>query len=80
VNELLEHFERDIIIVSMRGLGGIGKTALSYKLAEKLLGRYPDGQLMVNLQGTDANPVKPTEATWSSRHLSNLVSEVTRTA
>ncbi|MEI8004301.1 MAG: NB-ARC domain-containing protein, partial [Methanothrix sp.] len=44
------------------GMGGIGKTALAFKLAEKLRDRYPDGQLMVDLRGTDQEPLKPAEA------------------
>jgi hypothetical protein len=62
LKELMEHFKCGAIIVGIRGLGGVGKTALAYKLAEEIQGRYPDGQLMVNLRGTEAEPLKPAEA------------------
>ena len=43
-------------------MGGIGKTALAYALAEKLTERYPDGQILVELRGTDPVPMTPAEA------------------
>ena len=49
----------------MRGMGGIGKTALALKLAEKLLPRYSDGQFYLNLCGADgsaATPLTPADA------------------
>ena len=36
LKELLTHFEQGVIIAGIRGLGGIGKTELAYKLAQEL--------------------------------------------
>lgn len=46
----------------MRGMGGVGKTALAYSLAEKIRDRFPDGQLFVNMMGTSKRPLPPAEA------------------
>jgi tetratricopeptide (TPR) repeat protein len=48
-----------ITISGVRGMGGIGKTALALKLAHELAPRYPDAQIYLNLQGVSANPVSP---------------------
>ncbi len=44
-------------ISGVRGLGGIGKTALALVLANRLKDKYPDAQLFVNLRGASANPM-----------------------
>jgi tetratricopeptide (TPR) repeat protein len=62
LDELLTHFDSGVTVIGLRGMGGVGKTALAFKLAEKLRDRYPDGQLMVELNGTGENPMKPSEA------------------
>jgi tetratricopeptide (TPR) repeat protein len=62
IKELREYFELGATVVGIRGLAGIGKTALAYKLAEELKDRYPDGQIMVDLRGTSMYPMKPAEA------------------
>ncbi len=48
--------ERDVTIFGLRGMGGIGKTALALRLAEQLTTEYPDGQLYLNLNGTNRQP------------------------
>jgi tetratricopeptide (TPR) repeat protein len=40
-----------IAVFSLRGMGGVGKTALALKLAVELAPRYPDGQIFLDLQG-----------------------------
>ena len=62
LRELLTHFEQGVIIAGIRGLGGIGKTELAYKLAQELKERYPDGQIMVGLEGTGEKRLTPADA------------------
>lgn len=62
LQDLLANFDRGATITGLRGMGGIGKTALAYALAEKLIDRYPDGQILVDLRGTDPQPTSPPEA------------------
>ena len=62
IDQILKGFAQGDTIIGLRGIGGLGKTALAYKLAERLRDRYKDGQLMVNLQGTATNPLTPSQA------------------
>ena len=49
-----------VVLSGLRGMGGVGKTALALKLAEKLTPDYPDAQLFVNLYGAPDTPTPPT--------------------
>jgi tetratricopeptide (TPR) repeat protein len=51
-----------VTISGLRGLGGIGKTALALKLAERLAPRYPDAQFYLDLRGADPQPLPSTAA------------------
>jgi len=51
-----------VTISGVRGMGGIGKTALALRLAQELAPQYPDAQIYFDLQGVSANPVSPTQA------------------
>jgi tetratricopeptide (TPR) repeat protein len=62
INEILNGFERGEVIVGLQGMGGVGKTALALLLAERLAGRYPDGQILVEMKGTDKKPLSWAEA------------------
>jgi tetratricopeptide (TPR) repeat protein len=43
-------------------MGGVGKTALALKLAEKIKERYPDGQFYLDLLGVSPQPLTPAKA------------------
>ncbi|TFH52172.1 MAG: tetratricopeptide repeat protein [Methanothrix sp.] len=62
IEQILTGFDQGRTIIGLRGIGGLGKTALAYKLVELLRDRYKDGQLIVNMQGTSITPFTPSQA------------------
>jgi len=60
--ELLSNIEHGAIITGLRGMGGIGKTALALVLADKLKGKYPDAQFYLDLRGASDKPMSSIEA------------------
>jgi tetratricopeptide (TPR) repeat protein len=54
-------------IVSIAGMGGVGKTSLALHVAHALAGEgaFPDAQLYINLKGTDADPLDPAAALYA---------------
>jgi len=59
INDILSSFEKGAAITGVRGMGGVGKTALALFLAEKIKGKFPDGQIFIDMLGTSTNPTLP---------------------
>jgi tetratricopeptide (TPR) repeat protein/DNA-binding SARP family transcriptional activator len=54
-----EHHPEAIVISAIGGTAGVGKTALAVQWAHYVAGRFPDGQLYVNLRGYDPDHPMP---------------------
>jgi DNA-binding SARP family transcriptional activator/Tfp pilus assembly protein PilF/DNA-binding XRE family transcriptional regulator len=52
-----------VVIVTIEGIAGVGKTALAVHWAHRVRNRYPDGQLYVDLRGyATGAPMRPLDA------------------
>jgi DNA-binding SARP family transcriptional activator/Tfp pilus assembly protein PilF len=51
------------VVVAIVGTAGVGKTALAVRWSHRVRGRFPDGQLYLDLNGyAEAPPIRPVEA------------------
>ena len=51
LEKLTSEMEAGATISGVRGMGGVGKTALALVVARRLAGRYPEAQIYINLHG-----------------------------
>jgi tetratricopeptide (TPR) repeat protein len=65
LDELLSDIARGAVISGMRGMGGIGKTALALVIAGRLKAQYPDAQFFIPLRGASDAPARPIDAMQS---------------
>jgi tetratricopeptide (TPR) repeat protein/transcriptional regulator with XRE-family HTH domain len=67
LNAILDRGERapagTVVISAICGTAGVGKTALAVQWAHQVVGRFPDGQLYINLRGFD-----PADAPLTPEH------------
>ncbi|MEV5538348.1 tetratricopeptide repeat protein [Saccharopolyspora shandongensis] len=61
---LLNGRDRTVLVSTVDGLAGVGKSALVVQWAHQVREQFPDGELYVNLRGFDpaADPMAPAEA------------------
>jgi len=59
IRDILSNFEKGATITGLRGMGGVGKTALALVLADKIKSEFPDGQIFIEMRGTSRNPDMP---------------------
>jgi tetratricopeptide (TPR) repeat protein/predicted MPP superfamily phosphohydrolase len=59
IRDILSNFEKGATITGLRGMGGVGKTALALVLADKIKSKFPDGQIFIEMRGTSRNPDMP---------------------
>ena len=60
IREVLHRFDgQAVVVTSLAGIGGVGKTTLAVHVAHRVRSEFPDGQLYVDLRGAGASPADP---------------------
>ena len=63
IGEITKELQRGVTISGLRGMGGVGKTALGVVIAHQLKDQYPDGQIFLDLRGAhEQQPLTTSEA------------------
>jgi hypothetical protein len=87
LHAMLDDSARAVVISAVEGTTGVGKTALAVHWANRVVQRFPDGQLYANLRGSDPAgwPVRPgdvlrgfLEALGESRIPSDVAAQAAR--
>ena len=60
--ETLSRGQQAQAIVGVRGIGGVGKSALAARVARQLALQFPDARFAIDLRGTHETPVTPRAA------------------
>src|SRR5258706_1033756 len=71
IDEIVEYLEEKVAsgvpaLCALRGMHGVGKTQLAFKVAQRMRSRFPDGRLLLELQGETrgmarhSQPIPPT--------------------
>jgi tetratricopeptide (TPR) repeat protein len=50
------------VMIGISGMAGVGKSRLAVRVLHGLKDLFPDGQIYLNLRGTDQKPMSPTQA------------------
>jgi tetratricopeptide (TPR) repeat protein len=70
LRRLLARAESAVVVATVAGPAGIGKSALAVRVAHEMASRFPDGQLYANLRG--AEPARANSAAVLNRFLHAL--------
>lgn len=74
LNALIGAESRTVVVATIAGMAGVGKTALALQWCHRIKDRFPDGQLYANLHGFDRrSPVEAEEVLHTFLHALGVV-------